>query len=118
MLDVEFIAQFLQLRHAAADPQVLHPNTTEALRRLAAAGVLDPAAAAELVAAGRLWHRLLGVLRLTVGAGLDDDALTDGLGRTLAGAAGAGDIGVLRTQIEAHADRVRAQFDRLVDDGR
>jgi glutamate-ammonia-ligase adenylyltransferase len=114
MLDLEFIAQYLQLRHAAANPSVLHPNTTEALQRLAGSGVLDHATAEELVAAGRLWHRLLGMLRLTVGAKLEESALTDGLGRTLATAAGAGDIAVLRSEIDANADRVLAHFDRLI----
>ena len=32
MLDVEFIAQFLQLKHAAANADVLQPNTIEALQ--------------------------------------------------------------------------------------
>jgi len=114
MLDVEFIAQFLQLRHAAADPRVLHPNTIEALQRLAGAGFLGYDAADDLIAAGRLWHRLLGMLRLTIGPKLDESALTDGLGRTLAAAAGAGDLAVLRSQIEANADRVAGHFDRLI----
>ncbi len=116
MLDVEFIAQFLQLRHAADDAEVLHPNTTEALRRLATAGFIDRDAADEIIAAGRLWHRLLGALRLTLGA-TPDDALAGALDRTLA-AAGAGDVAVLRAEIEASADRVVAHFDRLVTGGR
>jgi glutamate-ammonia-ligase adenylyltransferase len=115
MLDVEFIAQFLQLRHAAADPRVLHPNTTEALQRLVGAGVLAPDTADDLIAAGRLWHRLLGMLRLTVGSKLDEIALTDGLGRTLSAAAGAGDLAVLRSQIESNADRVADHFDKLIN---
>jgi glutamate-ammonia-ligase adenylyltransferase len=114
MLDVEFIAQFLQLRHAAAEPRVLHPNTTEALQRLVGAGVLASGTADDLVAAGRLWHRLLGMLRLTIGPKLDETALTDGLGRTLAAAAGAGDLTVLRSQIDSNADRVADHFERLI----
>jgi glutamate-ammonia-ligase adenylyltransferase len=114
MLDVEFIAQFLQLRDAAAAPGVLHQNTAEALRRLSAAGSLEPAAAAELIAAGRLWHCLLGMLRLTIGAKLDEAMLSDGLGRTLATAAGLGDVARLRSQVDDTAERVAAYFERLV----
>jgi glutamate-ammonia-ligase adenylyltransferase len=114
MLDVEFIAQFLQLRDACSHPEVLHQNTAEALRRLAAAGSLTPADADELIAAGRLWHCLLGMLRLTIGATLDEAMLGDGLGRTLATAAGIGDVAQLRSQIEGTAERVAAQFERLV----
>jgi len=114
MLDVEFIAQFLQLRDACAHPGVLHQNTAEALRRLAAAGSLTPADADELIAAGRLWHCLLGMLRLTIGATLDETMLSDGLGRTLATAAAVGDVARLRSQVEDTAERVAAQFERLV----
>ncbi|MGH6929610.1 MAG: hypothetical protein ACREEV_14935, partial [Dongiaceae bacterium] len=96
------------------DQRVLHPNTTEALQRLVGAGFLDYDAADDLIAACRLWHRLLGMLRLTIGAKLDESALTEGLGRTLAAAAGAGDLAVLRSQVEANADRVAAHFDRLI----
>ena len=114
MLDVEFIAQYLQLRDAAASPGVLHQNTAEALRRLAAAGSLAPAAAEELIAAGRLWHCLLGMLRLTIGAKLDEAMLSDGLGRTLATAAGVGDVARLRSQVEDTAERVAGHFARLI----
>ncbi|MGH6960814.1 MAG: bifunctional [glutamine synthetase] adenylyltransferase/[glutamine synthetase]-adenylyl-L-tyrosine phosphorylase, partial [Dongiaceae bacterium] len=114
MLDVEFIAQYLQLRAAAADPGVLHQNTAEALRRLAAAGSLAPAAAEDLIAAGRLWHCLLGMLRLTIGAKLDEAMLSDGLGRTLATAAGVGDVARLRSQVEDTAERVVAHFESLI----
>ena len=117
MLDVEFIAQFLQLRDAAAHPDVLHQNTAESLRRLAAAGSLAPAAAAELIAAGRLWHCLLGMLRLTIGAKLDEAMLSDGLGRTLATAAGVGDVARLRSQVEDTAERVAGHFTRLIAGG-
>ena len=40
LVDIEFIAQYLQLRHAHAVPEVLSPNTREALSRLRTAGVL------------------------------------------------------------------------------
>jgi glutamate-ammonia-ligase adenylyltransferase len=114
MLDVEFIAQFLQLRDAAAHPDVLHQNTAESLRRLAAAGSLAPASAEELIAAGRLWHCLLGMLRLTIGAKLEEAMLSDGLGRTLATAAGVGDVARLRSQVEDTAERVAGHFTRLI----
>ena len=48
LVDIEFIAQYLQLRHAHAVPEVLSPNTREALSRLRAAGVLAPDAADDL----------------------------------------------------------------------
>ncbi len=46
LVDLEFIAQFLQLRHAHARPDVLDPSTLGALTKLAAAGLIEPRAAA------------------------------------------------------------------------
>jgi glutamate-ammonia-ligase adenylyltransferase len=67
LVDVEFAAQYLQLRHAADHPEVLSPNTCTALDRAAGAGVLDRAAADDLIAAHRLAQRIQSFLRLTHG---------------------------------------------------
>ncbi len=40
--DVEFVAQYLQLAHGAAHPEILTPNTQGALALLAEAGFLSP----------------------------------------------------------------------------
>src|SRR3712207_1568694 len=54
LVEVEFVAQALQLRHAAEAPGVLSPTTRVALARLGAAGFLPEEEAAALVAADRL----------------------------------------------------------------
>ena len=69
LVDIEFIAQMLQLVAARDDPAVCSPNTCEALERLAAAGKLDAADAALLVRADRVWRTVQGMLRITVGRG-------------------------------------------------
>jgi [glutamine synthetase] adenylyltransferase / [glutamine synthetase]-adenylyl-L-tyrosine phosphorylase len=114
MIDVEFIAQYLQLRHAAESPGILHPTTAEALRRIADAGHLDAGTAAELIDAARLWHRLLGMLRLTVGGPVDAASLGPGLARALATAGGVADIDALERRVASTAARVRAHFVHLV----
>lgn len=48
LADVEFVVQYLMLVHAAARPDVLRPNTWEAMDALAAAGVLPADAHDEL----------------------------------------------------------------------
>ncbi len=58
LVDLEFIAQYLQLVSAAAHPEVLDQNTVEAYRRLRDAGVLAPAHAEVLIPATRLGARL------------------------------------------------------------
>jgi glutamate-ammonia-ligase adenylyltransferase len=40
LIDIEFIAQYLMLRHAGEQPALVHAATAEALRRLCSAGIL------------------------------------------------------------------------------
>jgi glutamate-ammonia-ligase adenylyltransferase len=64
LIDLEFIAQCLQVVNANAYPEILDQNTGTAFTRLSAAGVLAPGDAEILVPAARLYHTLTQVLRL------------------------------------------------------
>ncbi len=66
-IEVEFIAQVLQLVHAAANPEICSPTTGVALRRLRDAKLLQQEDAEVLIRADRLWRTIQGMLRLTVG---------------------------------------------------
>ena len=66
-MEVEFIAQTLQLIHAACHPGICHPNTRAALAALRDAGLLPPEDAALLIRADRIWRAMQGMLRLTLG---------------------------------------------------
>jgi glutamate-ammonia-ligase adenylyltransferase len=119
LVEVEFIAQALQLRHGADTPGVLSPTTREALARLGAAGLLPEEETAALVSADRLWREVIGVLRLTVGR-TRDAALpapaTAALMRTAAPLLDPPpvDLGGLREQMLGTARAVRAIFERRV----
>ena len=65
-IEVEFIAQALQLVHGVPPG---HQATADALRWLAGAGHLPPDVAATLVNADRLWRTVQGTVRITVGRG-------------------------------------------------
>jgi glutamate-ammonia-ligase adenylyltransferase len=67
LVEVEFVAQALQLAHGRGQPEVLAPATRTALARLGKAGVLPAGEAAALIRADRLWRSVLSMLRLTVG---------------------------------------------------
>lgn len=114
LVDVEFIAQYLQLRHAADRPEILATNTRDALGRAAAAGVLGQDAAARLIAALDLWHAVQGMLRLTVGGVLDEAQAPPGLKLALAAAAGAVDFADLKARILTSADEVLDLFNTLL----
>ncbi len=64
LVDLEFVAQFLQLVHAAQHPQVLDQNTCSAIQKLGLAGCLEAGDAEALIASTRLIHDLTQVFRL------------------------------------------------------
>ena len=66
-VEVEFIAQTLQLIHAGAAPWIASPTTRIAIKRLQRLGVLSPADGALLIHADRVWRTVQGMLRITYG---------------------------------------------------
>ncbi|MSP47901.1 MAG: bifunctional [glutamine synthetase] adenylyltransferase/[glutamine synthetase]-adenylyl-L-tyrosine phosphorylase [Alphaproteobacteria bacterium] len=116
MIDIEFIAQYLQLANAARAPEVLGVNTTEALDRLAGAGALAREEADDLIEAMRLWRRLQGFLRLTTGGTFDPTTASAGVKQALVKAGGASNLADLEAKIEAAASRVRDLYRRLIDE--
>ena len=116
LLDLEFIAQFHVLRHAAQHPSILVQSTQAMFRRLGDAGVLDAGEAAALADMVAFLQRLQGLLRLTVGTNRDVERFTPGVRETLARAMGAADFATLETRIVAVQDRVRAVYRRLIAD--
>lgn len=116
LLDLEFIAQYLQLRHGAAQPEVLSPFTAEAFDRLAQAGALPRADASELAAASIFLRRLQALLRLTVGVSRDESRFPEGLRAALARAVDVEDFAALKARLEHVQSRVRAYYARLIDE--
>ena len=114
LVDLEFIAQYLQLVHAAADPRVLSQNTVEAFNNLNAADLLPAGAAAVLLPAARLLNDLTQVLRLCVDGPFDPAKASDGLKGLLARAAEAPDFKRLEADLAAREAEVAALFDQLV----
>ncbi len=76
LTDVEFLVQLLQLRNAAAHPEVLTPSTVDALDRCAAAGLLAADDADALRRAYRFCERARNARYLVIGR--PGDALPGG----------------------------------------
>lgn len=118
LVEVEFIAQALQLVHARAHPGVLATTTRIALARLADAGALDAEEARRLIAAEHLWRTISGLLRLTVGR-WREEALPESVASALVHACGLRqaegapvDLRALHAQMAEAATAVRAIFER------
>jgi glutamate-ammonia-ligase adenylyltransferase len=117
LVDIEFIAQTLELCHAQHDASVLDQNTITALERLSAAGVLSPEIAATLVAGARLEHGLTQVLRIAVTGTFKAETATRGLKALLARAGDAPDFSAVETQLAETEGQVRAIFDQILPTG-
>ncbi|HEY6006800.1 MAG TPA: bifunctional [glutamate--ammonia ligase]-adenylyl-L-tyrosine phosphorylase/[glutamate--ammonia-ligase] adenylyltransferase, partial [Geobacteraceae bacterium] len=64
MVDVEFIVQFLQLRHGREIPEIRSPNTLTALKALGRCGILGAEDCATLVSGYKFLRRLENRLRI------------------------------------------------------
>ena len=114
LLDLEFISQYLQLREAAAHPEVLDANTAEVFRKLGEAGVLSEDEAKILADAARIWRNVQGLLRLTVGTRFDPETAPEALKTRLARTGRAVDFATLERNLEKLGEMVSAAFERWI----
>jgi len=114
LVDVEFIAQHLQLVHAAAHPEVLDQNTVGAYCKLRDAGVLAPEHAEVLIPATRLLHDLTQILRLCLEGPFDPATAPSGLKALLARAGDAETFAALEERLISNLSSVSSLFDQLV----
>ncbi len=114
LVDIEFIAQYLQLAHAARLPDILDTSTARVLDKAQRLGVLAVEDAEVLRPAARLYHDLTQILRLCLPGPFDPKTAGAGLLRLLARAADVPDFATLdATLIETQA-KVRASFVRIL----
>jgi len=114
LVELEFIAQFLQIIHANRTPGILHSNTAEALVALRDHHLLEPGAATELLEAFQLFHRLTQVLRLCLEGLYSPEKALPGLNRSVMTAAGVPSIAAAEDLLRQHQAKVSGHFDRLV----
>ncbi|MBU6499399.1 MAG: glutamine-synthetase adenylyltransferase, partial [Rhodospirillales bacterium] len=112
-VEVEFVAQTLQLVHARAHPALPSPTIRVALARLGEAGLLDGDDARTLIAADRLWRTIQGMLRITYGRWPTAELSPAAMAALLA-AIGVPDHAALQARMAATAAAVRDCFVRLV----
>ncbi|MEP4378899.1 MAG: bifunctional [glutamine synthetase] adenylyltransferase/[glutamine synthetase]-adenylyl-L-tyrosine phosphorylase [Alphaproteobacteria bacterium] len=116
LVDCEFIAQYLQLRHAHENPEILDTGTTTAFAKLRDSGFLAPDAAEELIAATSLWRRIQGLLRLTLEGKHDPETFPRALEQQLANAAGVENYETLDALVRETAQRTYIHFNAIIAD--
>ncbi|MFT7570546.1 MAG: glutamate-ammonia-ligase adenylyltransferase [Paracoccaceae bacterium] len=113
LVDIEFIAQYLQLRHAAAHPDILVGDPVSVLARAGEDGLVDKERAGELIEAAVLWRNLQGILRLTVDGAFHAESAAPALKTVIVRACGAVDFDALVQTMQVSAERTKAHFDAV-----
>src|ERR1051326_4093622 len=95
LVDLEFIAQYLQLVHAASKPEILDTSTARVLDKAWRLGLLRAEDSDVLRPAARLYHNLTQILRLCLPGPFDPKTAGAGLLGLLARAADLPDFSTL-----------------------
>jgi [glutamine synthetase] adenylyltransferase / [glutamine synthetase]-adenylyl-L-tyrosine phosphorylase len=114
LVDIEFIAQYLELVHAAAEPAILNPSTARVLERAARLGILSVEDAEVLRPAERLYQDLGQILRLCLTGPFEPKSAGGSLLSLLARAADVPDFAALEAHLAETEERVRKCFVRIL----
>ncbi len=117
MIDIEFIAQYLQLVHAASRPDILDVSTLQVLDNAARLGLLSQSAGEVLRPAARLYHDLTQILRLCVSGPFKPESAGDDLLRVMTRAGDAPDFSSLEARLRETQGEVRRVFNEIVEGG-
>jgi [glutamine synthetase] adenylyltransferase / [glutamine synthetase]-adenylyl-L-tyrosine phosphorylase len=115
LVDIEFIAQYLQLVNAAEKPDILSVSTLHVIDNAVRLGILAPATADVLRSAGRLYQDLIQILRLCVSDKFVPATAGDDLQRMLARAGDAPNFSVLEARLREIQTDVREIFLELLE---
>jgi [glutamine synthetase] adenylyltransferase / [glutamine synthetase]-adenylyl-L-tyrosine phosphorylase len=115
VVDIDFIAQYLQLVHAAEKPDILDVSTLEVLDNAAKLGVLAPSEAEVLRSAARLYHDLTQILRLCVIDRFKPETAGEDLLQVMARAGDAPDFSALEARVKETQAEVRRVFQAIVE---
>jgi glutamate-ammonia-ligase adenylyltransferase len=115
LVDIDFIAQYLQLAHAADKPDILDVNTLQVLDNAARLGLLPTAAAEILRGAALLYHNLTQILRLCVSEKFNPETSGEDLLQIMARAGDTPDFSSLQARVKETQIEVRRVFKALLE---
>lgn len=114
LIDIEFIAQYLQLRYAVDEPAMLSTETDASLGAAVEAGRLSKAHAEVLLPALRLYQALNQIIRLCVNEPFRPDEVPGGTKELLARAGELPDFVRLESHLVETEEAVFSVFDELL----
>jgi [glutamine synthetase] adenylyltransferase / [glutamine synthetase]-adenylyl-L-tyrosine phosphorylase len=114
LIDLEFIAQYLQLVHAAVAPEILDTSTIRALDKAWRHGFLTATDAEILRPAARLYQDLTQIMRLCLSAPFDPKTAGSELLGLMARAGDVPDFSTLEAHLGDTQARVQSSFARIL----
>jgi glutamate-ammonia-ligase adenylyltransferase len=125
LVDIEYLAQYLQIQHGRARPELRTPSTLEALERLRAAGLLSAEEQRDLREGYVFWRSVADALRMVRGRARDLLLPEQGspemgiLARRLGYTGGWAEVSqALTADIDRHRERIDTYFTRRFRAGR
>ena len=114
LIDIEFIAQYVVLAHAAASPTIIAGPTQAILAEAGRIECLTADDSESLIAAHQLYTNLLQIMRLALAEGQSPEHAGEGVKQRLAAVVGVPDFTRLADEIERARQAVREIFEAVL----
>lgn len=114
LIDIEFLSQYLQLRHAADAPEILSPSSRKSFATCRDAGILSEQDAAQLITTHDMLREVQGLLRLTMGESFDEETASDDLKIALYRATGFESFAKLKAALIEQTDACYAIYQTMI----
>jgi [glutamine synthetase] adenylyltransferase / [glutamine synthetase]-adenylyl-L-tyrosine phosphorylase len=114
LMDIEFVAQYVQLAFAHDHPAILDVSTRKVVEEAGRAGLITPEQAEVLIDAHRLYTDATQFMRLSISGPFDPTKAAAGAKRRIAAAAGSPDFEAFAAALGDARRRVRAAFEAIV----
>lgn len=116
LIDLEFLAQYLSLKHAATEPAIIDCSTAAVLKRAGTLGFLTPAQSDLLCEAHTLYSNVTQMIRLAIDGTFNPSKASPGVLRRIAAVASAPDFRTVDRDIAERRACVRQLFNTLLAD--
>jgi glutamate-ammonia-ligase adenylyltransferase len=114
LIDIEFVAQYLQLAFAHQHPVLLDVSTRKVVDTAVRTSLVTPEQAEGLIDAHRLYTNTTQFMRLSMSGPFDPAKAATGVKRRIAAAVGFPDFEALAAALGETRKRVRAAFETIV----
>ena len=116
LFDLEFLAQYFQLRYAPEKPAILDPNTSDALEKLGDAKILASRVVQELKISLKLFLTIQSMVRICMSGIFNEDEATIGLRNLLARACDTDDFEMLKKYLLVRQESTHEYFQEFIGD--